>query len=298
MSFVFHSFNMLGNSRTLKSARLRGKQRKVVIGRIVTVIILACVYWGLAFWLSGMPQFTVQDIEAIGNSSVSSSEIASAAGTFLKGRYYLTIAKSNILFYPKRAIQKHLYDFYPRIEKVSIGLKDFHSMAISITERQPKALWCKTAVLNSSEIVAGEPVAAGPECFAFDKSGLIFASSTETSAGPSKFIKFFGKLSEENPIGRNFLSAIRLAALFKFSENIRAVGFEVAKFIERSDGAMEAALSDGGRLIFVDDTDLDMAVLNLQAIVGDPGLKASNIFDRLDYIDLRFGNKVYYKLKN
>jgi hypothetical protein len=127
---------------------------------------------------------------------------------------------------------------------------------------------------------------------------LIFASSTETSAGPSKFIKFFGKLSEENPIGRNFLSAIRLAALFKFSENIRSVGFEVAKFIERSDGAMEAALSDGGRLIFVDDTDLDMAVLNLQAIVGDPGLKASNIFDRLDYIDLRFGNKVYYKLKN
>lgn len=292
---------MLGRSRTLKSARLRGKRRKMIIGKTVIIFVLVVVFWILAFWMSGMPQFTVNNIFVEGNSSVSSAEIEGVAKELLSGRYYLTVSKSNVLFYPRKAIEEKVFKSYPQIESVSVHLQGLNSIGVSVSERQPRALWCDEASddAHSSKVVISEMVINGkPDCFVFDKTGLIFASSTELASSSVGFIKFFKVLPHQSPIGQYFLSADRIKELFEFAKNISSVGFEVLEFRERANGVTEAVLAGGERLIFTADTDLKSAIANLQAILGDQSLDISVAFDRLDYIDLRFGNRVYYKLKS
>jgi len=283
---------MLGRSNTLKSARLRGRRRKAVIGKAVIVFCVVIVLWALVFWLSGLSQVTVKSVEVEGNASMSSSAIASTTVGFLSGRYYFTVAKSNAFFYPKETIENYIYTSFPQIEKASVGLKNFQTLKISITERQPKALLCKSVSLEI--ISSGEK----DSCFIFDSKGFIFASSTELGSASPKMIKFWSKLPQGEPIGQQFLSGERLGELFELTKNVSAFGFAITDFRDREDGAKEAVLSAGERLIFSDDTDLKAAIANFQAIIGDQVLGVSNIFSKLDYIDLRFGNKVYYKLKN
>jgi hypothetical protein len=175
---------------------------------------------------------------------------------------------------------------------VSIRFKNFHTIDISIGERQPKALWCG---LTDPSVSLSK---ISNDCFVFDETGLVFASSTEAANIASGMIKFSGGLSAGNPIGQHFLSAEHLEKLFEFVKNISVLGFGITEFRVRSEGIMEAVFPGGQRLIFGNDTDLVAAVANLQAVLDDPVLGASNLFTKMDYIDLRFGNKVYYKLKN
>ena len=92
---------MQGRTHNLKSARLRTRRRKVVIGTVVIVFLCIFGAWSLFFWLSSLSTISIQRIEISGNQLVSSAQIASSTEGFLTGRYFFTIPHRNIFFYPK-----------------------------------------------------------------------------------------------------------------------------------------------------------------------------------------------------
>lgn len=275
-------------SHTLKSARLKERRRKVFIGRIVVTVFCVSVLWGLVFWLSNLPTVTISDIVVSGNISVQSQDIVAEAQKSLTGRYFFTVPKASIFFYPKGAILKDVNDLFPRIASAEIGWKNFHTIEIKVSERVPAALWCETPAPEST---------MGAGCFYLDSTAFIFAPETISSSTPEAFIKFYGPLSSSTPIGQTYHSADYLKNHMNFANNLSLAGFSVISFTERINGVSETMLSGGQRLIFADDTDLSIALGNFESLVSNPAFKSAGTFAKLDYIDLRFGNKLFYRLK-
>lgn len=280
---------MLSRSNTFKSARLKEKRRKIIIGKIAVTVFCLGSLWGLIFWLSNLPAVTIKDISVSGNVSVFSQDVVADAQKFLSGRYFFTVPKSSILLYPKSAIEKDLRDSFPRIASVAVSFKNFNTIGIKVSERAPEALWCEL-------LTAPSDGAVGKGCFYIDSSGFIFAPYA-TSSAPAKFVEFYGPLTGTNPIGQTYHSADYLQNRLNFAGDLFSAGFSVTAFAERTGGVSEAKFSSGQRLIFADDTDLSAAFSNFQSVVSNPDFKSSGNFEKLDYIDLRFGNKVFYKLK-
>lgn len=276
---------MLRRSHTFTSARLQKRRRKIIIGKVVAALLCAGGLWGLVFWLSGLPAITIRDVQIQGAVSVSSTELASTTAQFLKGRYFFTVPKANIFFYPKNAIERNLLQAFPMLERATLRFKNFHTIGITVVERMPRALWC------------AESESAGKSkenCYVLQDTGLIFA---EASSTPASFIRFYKTLSAQNPIGQEYESPIRFRALLQFADDVNALGLSVRAFRERPDTDVQVEIVGGGRLVVGRDADLVAAAANLHTIVSDPGFGGAEGFKELDYLDLRFGNKIFYRLK-
>lgn len=275
------------------------RRRKVIIGKSILAFVCVGGVWGLLFWLTGLYAITIRNIEIQGNIVVSSAEITGVAEQFLAGRYWFTVSRGSILFYPKAAIMKSLSDLYPRIEHVDVGFKNLNTIAISVFERQTVALWCRVLQVESSSTAKPEvSTKKFDECFSLDKAGFVFAPFTDAARATSTpFIKFYGPLSDGNPVGQTYLSANRFHALVAFAGHLAPLGFTVQAFRERPDKDMDVEFAGGGHLIVATDANLDSVTANLQSIVSDPSFGGVEGISRINYVDLRFGNKVFYKLK-
>ena len=285
---------MLGRTHNFKSARLQARRRKRIIGSTVLIVFCLASLWGLLFWLSGLQAITIQNIEVAGTTSVSPTDITTVAENFLAGRYFFTVPRNNILFYPKVAIEKSILKSYPQVKQVAVSFKNFHTIGISVAERHAVAWWCQNYVASS--VVKG----AGENCFLVDGSGLIFAPSPEVASTSPQFIKFYSALPKENPIGQSYLSTSTPASFDRFlgfAKNLNTLGFTVSLFRERPDTDFEAQFSGGQSIIFARDADFASVFNNFQTIVSDPNFASANTFSTIDYIDLRYGNKVFYKTK-
>lgn len=296
---------MFGRSHRLKSARLRERRRKVIIGKIVLILFCAGVLWGLIFWLTGLSAITINVVSVSGAVVVPPSDIASSTEKFLVGRYFFTVPRSNILFYPKGAVAEHILESYPRVKKAEVGFKNFNTINVALTERESAALWCRSA-----EVLTASLVPKPDDCFLVDEQGFIFdkfhlsaVSSTDIAESPdsqsaSEFVKFYGEISSTtNPVRLTYSSAERFQNLLALAANLKAVGVGVVAFRERSDRDLDVEFSGGGRMVIGREPDTASVIENFQSVVSEPNFGGLEGLNKIDYIDMRFGNKVFYRLK-
>ena len=132
---------MLGSKHNLKSGRLKARRKKAIIGRAVFTVICALSLWELIFWASGLKAFIIRDIEVVGATSIAESDVKNLAQKFLAGRYFFTIAKSNIFLYPRKEIERGIMDTFLVVGQAKVGYRNFHAINIKVVERVAGALW-------------------------------------------------------------------------------------------------------------------------------------------------------------
>ena len=295
---------MLGRSHTLKSARLKERRRKIIIGKVILAIMSAGGLWGLVFWLAGLPAITISAIEVRGTVSVSSEAITASAEKFLSGRYLFTVPHANILFYPKRSITRDIIELYPRVESAEVKFKNFQTINIAIKERETAALWCRPLAVQ--EVYWDEK---WDDCFLVDRKGLIFdrfdpgkPSSPDvmkfmTSSRVPAYAKFYGLLSSTtNPVGQTYAPE-RFQELLLLADDMASFGVTVLAFRERFDHDLDVELVGRTRLVVEREPDVSSVISNLQSVISEPNFGGPEGLNRVDYIDMRFGNKVFYRLK-
>lgn len=275
---------MLRRSKKFTSAQLRRKRRKIFAARSAVVLCAGGILWAAAFWFSGHPAFTIRNVEVFGTVSVSSEKIASTTSTFLSGRYFLTVPKNNILFYPKRAIEERLAESFPELASVAVGFKDFTTIGVRVVERAPVALWCAPQADDDS---------TGEHCYFVEASGLIFSLASTTGS----LTRFSTPLHRDTPLGQQVLPESRFKEFSRFAEKLAEIGFPVSAFRARSDGDSDVALYNKVRLIVGKDASFDEAFGNFLTVLSEEVMGEISGLSQVDYIDLRFGNKVFYKLK-
>ena len=278
---------MAYGKRITRSRRVFDHKKEIFIFRsgIVTLILVVLLF--VLIYLSRIDYLRISSITAEGNSVTSSSDIEKIVKANMAGFYFKMFSKSNALLYPKNEIKDDLMNKFQRIEEINFSVKNFEELFITIKERKPDILWCGMEI----------GIAEEEQCYFIDSDGLIYSKAPNFSG--NVFLRAYGNIEGSDPIGQEFLSVSKYQSLKFFQSAIRQYGLTPIAVSKLSDDDMEMRFEEGGKLLYNSDQDMVRLGDDIGSILKDEefknGLESGEL--NLDYIDLRLGNKVYYRFK-
>lgn len=266
----------------IASSGIRQKRRKrllIVAGIIFVILVLLFL---LSLWVSNTAWLKITRVSVSGENVIPQSSIEEVVQNGIEGRYAGMFSKANIFFYPKKKIAHDLRTLYPTLGTVDVRALDLHTVSVAVAERSPHALWCPSADLTG--------------CILLDEAGLGYAHAPEYSG--HVYETYIGDVSE-GPLPKQFLTPAdfhSLSALVKtFSKKIAPD--TVTTITVDSDNDAHLKTSGGYEILFaLRDNGGDVFQRFTLTITAAPF--TTHTLAEFQYIDLRFGDKVYYKLKS
>ena len=267
---------------------LRARRRRVRVLIVASILVLcAALVYGVS-WLSYLPQFNISGISVAGANGMKEEHIQRYVETVLDDGAYRILSRRNIFLYPRAELEKAVTSLPPvksvRITRPSIFATD---IVITIEERDAFARWC-------TGIGQGE-------CYLMDSGGFIYAPMgwAGTSTSSTQYI-FAGGLPPRDdsttstyPIGQWFVQA-HLPGLLSLLTYLGQAGF-TAESAQVDGQDILIQLQEGFLVKASFGADAGTLAKNLELVLSSDVLKGKTA--ELEYVDLRFGNRVYYKLR-
>ena len=237
----------------------------------------------ILWYVVSMPAVSIASVNVQGASLAPADGIKAIAENELKGAYLLVIPRHNSFLYPGVSIEKAIEKEYPPIASVAVSRNGLNTLDIAVSERVPVALWCD-----------GDAVAAdtGETCFDMDRNGFVFTSAAGDASSTSSLVRYQGDLSG-SPIGKTYLSggfAPLSALITDIATSIGRAPESVS--IPQDTDDVYLTLQGGGVIRFVRTADPGTTLQNIVSVFSSDDFKSHSSFQ---YIDFRFGNKVYVK---
>ena len=268
-----------------KPRRLRWNKAAVLGGFIFFIIGLKLI--------SGAEVFQIKKVEVIGNKRLSVSEIEQVVLKQLDERKYWLFEQSSILFFDKSQAKKILEENF-LFESLKIKKKYFNKIIVEVEERQSGVAWISGASQHFLDL-------EGIALRAIDFSGDVTIENTgngtdvirsEISSG--RFPVIYDQSNSEVSIGQLVASSDPVNFVIILSKEFEVTAdFEISHFNVERPFSREVSLvtKEGWEAKFkIDDEPIGQARL-LSSVVDQ------KVSDRkgLEYIDLRFGEKIFYK---
>jgi hypothetical protein len=275
------------------------KRRNKRLTRYGILLFLCICIVSLVSYIAHRPGIRISKVELHGQILVNPSELQVSALKFMDGSYFWLFPKDNFLWYPKTKLTHYLKDTFKRIDTIHVEKKGVDTIIVTIIERKPDALWCEGlpggVQLGGSvtDREGGNTEDSSPKCYYMDSNGTIFDEAPNFSG--DAYFKYYGLVEAENPIGQFYIaSSTEFSDITHFVYETRKLNLDPQYIVAKSGGEFSLFIFGGGQIYFDVKAPLEKATDNLEALLRTPALKN---LSNLDYIDLRFGNKLYYKLR-
>lgn len=266
----------------LKATKLHRHRRKIRILKLSFGIALVLCIIGITMWLSRLSLFAINDVVVDGAIGINALDIKIVAEKHLAGAYVSIYSKSNKIIYPKKAITSEIKANFPGIETLNVKTEN-HSLKILLSERKPSYIWCAGTI---DTIMADA-------CYFLDNSGFIFSKGPTISG--NAYLTFFGLITTSNPIGETFLGTEKILAIEELKKTLDADRITLKAIVAVDEDVFELHLASGGKIIFKAEDLPRRAASSIELLKKKTELLNHSAKRKLEYIDLRFGNKVYYK---
>jgi cell division septal protein FtsQ len=267
-------------------ARKDHSKRKRVFYWLLFLVILGTIIYILFY----SKFFTIKNIEVSGNTNINAAEVINIINKQLQKRRFLFFKQSNIFLVNKSKIEKRILENYV-LDKIKIRRKFPDTIKIELFEKLSSIVWL-----------------TGEQAYYVDLQGI--ASShvnnqqiNQAQDGQVDVLRH--KIIAQNlplvydlesrgvAIGERVASQKVIDFIIKLVENLeKLINYEIAyyNFNARS-REVEAVTTEGWQIKFSIDADLNSQLDNLMLLLQE---KIKNPRD-LDYIDLRFGERVFYR---
>ncbi|MDO8521030.1 MAG: hypothetical protein Q7S52_02860 [bacterium] len=271
------------------SARERTRRIDRTFERIAQVLLIANLLFVLASWLSYREAIRITEVAVTGTLAVEAEAVKRTAESLLARPLLWKIDRNNALLYPKRAIGKAVKHLDARVKTVDLRIIERKRMVVTVGEYVPALLWC-----SPDQFSATTTVTRG--CYFADADGHIFARAPEYSGNP--FLVF----ATTYPLIRDdvFLDNFSVLPKEEF-DRVNAFLSQLGTL-----GLTPRIVSEAGADDFVITIDEPWTIR--WSLAGDPEADGANLalvlkelgsdpvaVERLESIDLRFGNKVFYR---
>lgn len=263
------------STRTIAS-RQRRRRLRIALA-VVALIVLIIGSVGVHF-LSYYPRFRVTTFVVSGASdtvNTSVEQFAQATRATSSARF---ISPDNIISYDPAGLAHALYAQFPNLSSVYIHRSNFLSPTalIDITERHFYASWCVSIT----------------ECYGMDGTGTIYEAFPPGSSVEG--LVFTGGLSTSSPIlGQQLpsdkLSAIKALLTVLTANSIVPIGVSI-----QNDTDYFVTIGNGSYIKVMFSEDPQTVYQNLATVLSSDVI--THATSSVQYIDLRFGDRVYYKL--
>ncbi|MBP6884074.1 MAG: hypothetical protein KBC06_02480 [Candidatus Pacebacteria bacterium] len=271
-----------------KKKKREAQKRKIFI--FIALFVFVFVALGA---LSRWSKLNIKQVEVSGNVVTDSKVIQEFVEKEISGNYLWVFPKSNFLIYPKGGIEKDLQNDFKIMKDLSIRLTGVNKLTVNFKEREGAYTWCgNDPALGTSE----------DKCYFMDKDGYIFGEAPYFSG--DVFFKFFGQVSKDVdvPLGMSYFPDL-FNKLISLREATNGMGIKTSAYFIKPDGDIELYFSSNipfpskPKIIFPPNTNVEKMAENLQTALSTEPLQTDfkKKFAKLVHIDLRYGNKVYYK---
>lgn len=272
--------------------KLKKKRKKAIRNRILLYLLgIIIIISGLTY-LSRLPELNINNTTVTGGKILDNEDINKVVNKDLSGRYFTLFPKTNFLLYPKNKIENDLKNTFKRIDTVSANIHGTKNLYIDLKERTADYIWCGD---TPSPDVGG--------CYLMDNTGYIFDNAPYFSG--NVYFRFFGNISgvQNDMVIGSYFNKNNFQRLLSFKDILKSMKLDVSSLFVKNDDYAEFYISsnivppEGPKIKIKVNDDLNKVAENLQAAIHTAPLSTNleNEPSKLSYIDLRFGNKVYFK---
>lgn len=273
----------IGRSRTLQSARYVQKKRRkmIVTASVATVSVL--VVFVIAILILRLPFLKITAINVSGAKTVDIELVKKITQTELDGNYMYLIPKQSIFFYPKRSIREKLINDVSKIEDMRINVINMSLLNIDITERGPSVIICEGYREDSDD----------SKCSYADQNAITYEKIASSTMNATLF-KYYANAPIEIK---------RFNELQKFVSDIKKAGIVAYAMLIGEEGSFELYIENmdksSATVYFDDRTSFDKTRSNLLIFWQNVMSKKIGLSEipNFEYINLRFGNNVFYLVK-
>ncbi|MEK9148325.1 MAG: FtsQ-type POTRA domain-containing protein [Patescibacteria group bacterium] len=260
-------------------------------------VVLGAMAGGAAYVMT-LPALRLERLEIKGADLVSPAAIEAKAREVIRGEVWGFIPRDNFFFVSSELIERELRRYFPQLKKVNVAKRFPNRLMVKIEERQLWGIYCyrpTSARLSQGSLlrqISGGQAEPPSSCFYLDTNGTAYEA----------LAAFEGWL----------LPVI-------YSPAPPTLGQEAARpeMLEFYGQAQKAASSINGQILTMTMSTTTPADVRLQLAEGwelwvtaeRPTAEWLGVIksvlekeiggrrSELDYVDLRFGNKVFYKYK-
>jgi len=267
---------------TLPESKLKkSRRRRRAVVAVLWLLAIALVVGGIAGF-AHLPHLRVVSVEVMGVEGTEAKAVEQTVRGHLAGSYALLFPHNNVVLYPRAAIVSDILQKHPTFASVEVRATSLRALRVVVVERAPKALWC------------GGARAAPAPCLHLDLRGVAYEIAAEFE-GPV-YTKYYGALTDsalprQYVREEKFRSLTALVGALEEQQGGKVASVEVdqaedARLRFTSGFELIFALKDGGGDVFERFT---------LALTAEP-FEGRAVSD-FEYLDLRFGDRLYYKLK-
>lgn len=240
-------------------------------------VILAVIIVCMSVWYSTrLSVFTISTVHIQGGETVSHELIREIVEHELTGSYILLVPYRFSYLYPRERIIMRVNDV-SRVHSANVERHSRTEIEVSFSEYVPHALWCLTE-------------SVGAPCYFITREGYAFAHAPQLVGGTMTRHIFEGVAELEK---RHIIDANAIERIDTFIQRIEmTLGLRVRDVIHTKDSDERYMINGGGAIYLASDTDMDKAFDNLKSIFDSKEFKKLEP-GNFNYIDLRFGNKIF-----
>ncbi len=251
----------------------RDRTRSSPLRFVLISLCLIALAAGTVFLLSSR-QFAYDRVEINGTSTIAAADVQKVVDDYLAEKRAYVFRPSNRWLFREDDLSKRLSDHYA-FEGIKIE-KDGHLIRVSLQEKTSAIIWQTKGRL-----------------YLADRDGNVIRELAEPGEGEQPLPRFVDLNDVPVEVGDAILRPDEGPKIFQFHELVRGLQIDFLETqIDRVAGKlMKLKTTVGYDIIFDASGDIDAEARNLATVLS------SQIKDptRLKYIDVRFGDHVYYK---
>lgn len=277
------------SDKLAKRRKAQAKARRIIVLLVTLIILAAAGYFIYA------NRFQIRGVTVVGSEAIPADAISLTADSIIGGKKLYVLPRRNIFLYSKKDVEAKLAAAYPRLETINAEITN-KVLDITVTERNPAYLWC------GENIPVTRQASFESTCYFVDASGYIFSLAPQFS--DSVYIRIYTTLPTPEPIGQYAMTSSVLGRVATFAKQISSSTLVPSAYSITPDGdALIYLYRDGDTspaIRYNPIHDPLTVVAQFKSAIGTEPLrtKLATSLATLEYIDVRFPNKIFYKFND
>ncbi|MBU1165092.1 FtsQ-type POTRA domain-containing protein [Patescibacteria group bacterium] len=270
--------------KDLKNPFFQKKKKRNMKTWLISIVIFVFVVIGIRF-ITNSSKFIVTNIIVTGNETISENEIVNIASQQLEKHRYFLLSQNNIFFFDTDKLEKEITQLYI-LEDVGIRKDYFNTIRIELKETITSLVW-----LNDTN------------AYYLDLKGIPFSEVKGSDENQENILRsqamqqglpiIYDQNNTEVKIGQKVISIEKIENILEINKLLAQnnIDIDYYQIDPEDDTNIFVTTLNGYKIYFSTKIVIISQINNLIALLSE---KIENI-NEIEYIDLRYGKKVFYK---
>jgi len=270
---------VVGRYSSASRARRKRKLSFRLTKKIFYFVFTASAFGGIFYFLFVSSVFSIKEVNITGLKTIPEKQVMAEVNNIFSSKKFGFLESRNYFIFSVNDLKASLDESFPKVGEITIK-KDPEVLEIVIEEREAIGVWC-----------------SGRECFYFDKHGIIFEEAPKSTGSLILSIQDGRKMAGSDPaiLGEAVLNGGQISFFQEAKDLVsRNFPFNVRKFIITEKSDFELITSETWRVLLDKKESPEYQLSNLKYLL-DEEIKTRRL--ELEYVDLRLGNRLYYKYR-